>query len=396
MAWIAAALAVLSAGCATPMPRDPVPERLVEKAEVYGMPEIRFWGDEKSAALDRSLKLRVSQSVATRLPSVRAEPVFDVKYLALSGGAGDGAYGAGLLCGWTTAGTRPEFEIVTGVSTGALMAPFAFLGPAYDRQLRELYTTMSTQQIMTAQILPGLLGGVALADSAPLADHIRRYVDRAVLAAIGAQHKKGRRLFVATTNLDAQRPVIWDMGAIASIGTPQADDLFRSVLLASASIPGGLPPVHIKVTAGGKHYEEMHVDGGPTNQVFFLPMQVLLANYSKGHIKTPIRRHLFVIRNTKVAPEFEAVKNSTLKIAERSLVTLTKSQGVGDLYRLYIEAKANNMSFQVAAIPASFRLVSKEPFDPAYMRKLFDVGYEQGRMGSAWSAAPPGLLSPSR
>ncbi len=393
---LAAAVSLALAGCAGTLPREVVPMALAESAAIPHMPEVRFWGDEKSKALDQSLSTRIDQIVRSgRAKKLTANKKTNIDFLALSGGGGDGAFGAGLLVGWSEHGTRPKFEIVTGVSTGALMSPFAFLGSEYDPQLKEMYTTLSTKQLVTFQLASGLLGGNAVADSAPLADQIARYVDRKMLAAIAREHAIGRRLFVATTNIDAQRPVIWDMGAIAQSNHPDSLDLFRRVLLASASIPGIFPPVRIKVRVEGKDYEELHVDGGTVNQVFFLPFDAVLDSYARDRLPAGARyqRRLFVVRNTKVAPEWSATPDKTLPIVERSLATLTKSQGVGDLYKLYLEARVQKMEFNYSAIPPDFVMRSSEPFDLVYMNALYDRGYALGRAGYTWERTPPGLPS---
>lgn len=388
-----ALLALLLSACATTLPRAVVPEGLATTATVAGYEDVRSWGDQKSAALDASLGARVGQiETSGRFDVLKSGKSIDVSYLVLSGGGGDGAYGAGLLAGWSEAGTRPEFEIVTGVSTGALIAPFAFLGPAYDRQLTEIYTTIETKDIATPQVLAGVLGGDAVADSAPLRAQIARFVDGRLLAAVAGEHDRGRRLLVATTNIDAQRPVIWDMGAIAKRGTEHGLELFRDVLLASASIPGVFPPVRVEVTAGGKGYQELHVDGGTVNQLFLLPFDARLDSYAARKINPKkIRRHLYVVRNTKITPEYKPIEEKTFDLVGRSVSTLIKSQGVGDLYKVYLEARAQRMAFNYGAIPPSFTLQSQEPFDKAYMQQLFRLGYEEGRAGYPWQKLPPGM-----
>ncbi len=390
---IAGLLSLLVAACAAGLPRDILPEKLANGAEVAGFADVRSWGDGQSPALAASLAARLGELKSSgRFAATDGAKPIDVSYLALSGGGGDGAYGAGLLAGWTAAGTRPEFEMVTGVSTGALIAPFAFLGPAYDHQLKDVYTTIETKDIVSLNVVSGILGGDAIADSSPLAAQIARFVDGRLLAAIAREHDRGRRLFIATTNIDAQRAVIWDMGAIARHGTAESLELFRSVLLASASIPGVFPPVRIKVRADGRTYEELHVDGGTVNQLFFLPFDSLAETFVGAGKKRP-RLHLYVIRNTKITPEYQPTDDKTFAIVGRSVATLIKSQGVGDLYRVYLKAHALRMDFNYGAIPASFVMQSKEPFDKVYMSDLFQLGFESGRAGYRWQKLPPGMTA---
>ena len=273
----ASLLALALASCGAAIARNPVPISLESEATVVGVGSapVRFWGDELPPNANQMVKEKWAQVRANRPELLRGGKRPVVNFLALSGGGSDGAFGAGLLSGWTASGTRPEFDVVTGVSTGALTAPFAFLGPKYDPALKRVFTESSTRDIAIARPVRGLLGGDALSSNAPLAKIVAYYVTEDFLAEIGAEHRKGRRLLIGTTNLDAERPVIWDMGQIAVSGGPDAIVLFRKVLLASAAIPAVFPPGFVKVAANGAVYEEMHVDGGATREVFLVPTQFM-------------------------------------------------------------------------------------------------------------------------
>ena len=190
--------------------------------------------------------------------------------LVLSGGGSTGAFGAGLLSGWTKAGARPTFKIVAGVSTGALQATAAFLGPHCDHVLREIFTSYRTPEVYTTRHPLGALTQDAACDSAPLKRLIDRYMTAAMLERVARAHAAGRRLFVGTTNLDASRFVVWDMGAIASSGRPDALRRYRKVLLASCAVPLLLPPVYFDVDAGGRACSEMHADGGMRQVLLWL------------------------------------------------------------------------------------------------------------------------------
>ena len=296
-----------------------------------------------------------------------------VETLALSGGGGDGAFGAGVLTGWSERGTRPEFEIVTGVSAGAIIAPFAFLGPRYDKQLKEIWTQYQTNEVITTSILPGLLGGPALADNAPLVALIAQYIDKKMLRAVAHEYSKGRMLFVLTTNLDAQRPVVWNMGEIARHGDEEALDLFRKVILASAAIPGALPPVSIPVVAGNKPYDELHVDGGVTREVFVLPVQAPFKAFDALYPAPPIRR-LYIIKNGKLTPESAVTKPQAISIAARAILTLTKSQNLLELYRISRLAEDAGADFNLLAVPPTFTMKAKEFFDPEYQARTIRRG----------------------
>jgi hypothetical protein len=379
------------ASCAT-LPPNPVPFALEDQTRALDPKiQVKRWGDQTPKDLGRLAQVRYDQYKATRPNLVRpgGQPVFN--YLAISGGGADGAFGAGLLVGWSASGQRPQFEIVTGVSTGALAAPFAFLGSKYDPQLREIYTTYSTRDLLRKQPIRGLLGGQSLADSTPLANLIARYVDQRFLNEVAKQYRRGRRLLIGTTNIDAQRPVIWDMGAIAASGRPGSLELFRRVLLASASIPGAFPPVVMDVASPDGFFQERHVDGGTTKQVFLLPSQLMLKTVVDDRFGFSPQRQLYIIRNGRVAPEYKVVKSSTLAIAQRSISTLIKYQGIGDLYELHELAARNGMDYRLAYIPRDFEDTSTEVFDPVYMQALFKLGYAQGKAGYPWEREPPGL-----
>jgi predicted acylesterase/phospholipase RssA len=294
-----------------------------------------------------------------------------------------------LLVGWTEAGTRPEFKLVTGVSTGALTAPFAFLGPKYDEQLKAVYTTISGSDVLEERGMLAALFDDALADNAPLKRLVARYVTADMLKEIAAEYAKGRFLLVATTNIDARRPVIWNISKIAASGHPRSLDLVQQILVASAAIPMAFPPTMIDVVANGKPYQEMHVDGGASAQVFVYPSRLKIKEISAETGNTRERR-AFIIRNARLDPDWADTKRQALSIAGRAVSSLIQTQGVGDLYRIYATAERDGVDFNLAFIPSSFDVPLNEPFDQHYMNELFKVGYELGRSGYAWNKAPPG------
>jgi hypothetical protein len=334
-------------------------------------------------------KASVRRELAWRAASGQQGAPSAVSMLAISGGGDDGAFGAGLLAGWTEAGTRPEFKVVTGISTGALTAPFAFLGPAYDDKLTTVYTKVRQKDIFTSR---GFLGGIfsdALTDTTPLYRLVARYVDRTLLDAIAAEYAKGRLLLIGTTNLDSMEPVIWNMTAIASSKDPGALPLFRKILLASAAIPGAFPPVMIDVDADGAHYQEMHVDGGAMAQVFVYPPALNIVQEAAAH-GIERDRAIYVIYNARLDPEWASVKRSTLKIATRAVSSLIKTQGLGDLYRIYHLADRDQVDFNLAYIPRTFDLPHTQQFDTTYMRVLYAQGHDLAVRGYPWEKFPPG------
>jgi predicted acylesterase/phospholipase RssA len=376
-------------GCAATITRNGISSaKLAETAEVPGMPGIRFWGDEVPTDPLAEIKRRTAHMprIAGRAKTIDGRKVVDT--LALSGGGSDGAFGAGVLAGWTKRGDRPEFQVVTGVSAGAIIAPFAYLGPSEDDKLHTIWTQYRQDQVATPEIFSGLFGGPALASTAPLQNLIASYVDRQFLDRIAAQYKRGRVLMVLTTNLDAQRPVVWNMGEIALNRSPEATELFRKVILASAAIPAAFPPVKIEVEAGGSNYDELHVDGGTTREVFISPVEAPLKAFDVLYDKPPIRR-FFIIKNGKATPEQDIVKPTTLQIAGRSISTLIKSQNQGEVYHIYRVALDAGADFNFLAVPPSFNFTTKEIYDPKYQAALYEEGMNVGRRG-IWLKHPPG------
>ncbi len=375
------------------MIRDGVPTaRLANVAQVSDLPGVRSWGDEVPSDFMGEVRRRLPNmpNLAQSAQNSGGRPVIEM--LALSGGGGDGAFGAGLLTGWTERGDRPQFEVVTGVSAGAIIAPFAFLGPSYDAALQEIWTKYQTSQLVTSQILPGLFGGASLADASPLVALVAKYVDRAFLNAIAREYRKGRLLFVGTTNLDAQRPVVWNMGEIAASNHPDAIELFRKVIMASAAIPGALPPVQIPVVVDGKSYDELHVDGGTTREVFVLPINVPFRTFDTLYPARPIR-HIYLVKNGKATPEYEVVQPKTLPIVARSISTLIKNQNLGEIYRIWRLARDDGADFNFIAVPADFKHKYNEFFDPVYQTALFEEGRKIGRGRIPWLKRPPDLIA---
>jgi predicted acylesterase/phospholipase RssA len=389
-----------TAGCAKTRVYNPLPAHLEDQVQVVGFENVRVWGDTDSPLLDNIAVESIRKEIAANGLETLKKPV---SFLALSGGGENGAFGAGVLCGWTAAGNRPTFKLVTGISTGALLAPFAFLGSDYDTQLKEVYTTVTDKDIYTKKSILTAYWRESVYDTKPLADTIAKFIDEKVLAAVAEEYKKGRILLVGTTQLDAQRLVIWDMGAIASSEDPGALELFRKVLLASASMPAVFPPVYINVTAGGLQYEEMHVDGGTVTEMMLYeeaikPMtehvkavQSFVENKELLMSLKNRQRSLYIIRNDLVTPEWDDVKPRLGNIAGRAISTLVKTHGEGDLYRIYVLALRDKIDYNLASIPKEVGADTGEGmFNLDFMQKLFNLGYEMAKNGYPWDKYPPG------
>ncbi len=303
----------------------------------------------------------------------------------LSSGGSDGAFGAGLLTGLSAAGKRPDYAVVTGVSSGALMAPFVFAGKRYDDALRDAYTKITSGDIYEA-------GATAesFVDLWPLKALIAKQMSPALLADVAAEHRRGRRLLVVTYNLDAQRSVVWNMGAIAAHGGEAALNLFRTVLLASASVPGAFPPVLIDVEAKGRRFSEMHVDGGVAGQFFVAPAALMA---STSDYRLPASQ-LYIVVNTGLAPNFRVVDRFAPSILAQSVGAAVKVDTRLMLDRTYLMAQRGHIGFNVASVPPSFNAPSRGSFDPDYMRALFETGYDLGKTGTPFSAEPPPYPGP--
>ena len=385
---LAMAPSLLTTGCSTPARLPAVPHASATQA-TDALGSVRYLVSREVQTFERDALASVAREQQWLASQGRAPGELPPAYfLAISGGGDNGAYGAGFINGWTASGTRPEFKVVTGVSTGALIAPFAFLGSRYDNVLEKVYTTSAQKDIFKKRgLLKGLFGD-SMADTRPLAQVIESYVTRDFLNEIAAEYAKGRILLVGTANLDTLEPVIWNMTAIASRQDPDALTLFRRILLASASIPGAFPPVMLDVNVDGTAYQEMHVDGGTIAQVFLYPPSMSAANVQ------PRKRVLYVIRNARLDPDWASTERRTMTIAMRAIDSLTRTQGIGDLYRIYTTANRDKIDFNLTFIPPTFNEPHREQFDTVYMKTLYGVGFDAAKSGHLWQKFPPGFDGP--
>jgi hypothetical protein len=334
-----------------------------DAAVISGIPDARVWGDSDTAF-------------------ARVLPQASGPWLAISGGGSDGAYGAGVLTGWTEAGTRPEFAVVTGSSIGSLIAPFAFLGPRYDEEIRKNFTTIAAADIFEDRVTRD-----SLFDHWPLKRIIEQRVTPKLLSEIAAEHARGRRLFVATTNLDAGRRVLWNMGAIAARGDDKALKLFRDVLLASCSIPGFFSPIGIEVESNGKRFEEMHNDGTLTAPFFAIPESMIAAG---GPSRPPLAQ-LYVIVNSKLGPEFQMPSRTIPGVLGRSIAVALTAALRAEVMLIQVAAQRHGIALHIAYVDSAFNVPSRGPFDGKYMQALYDFGVTAGKKGTAFEKAVPDL-----
>jgi predicted acylesterase/phospholipase RssA len=355
---------------AAPKVAKGLPKRIPYTAEdaaaavVPGFPGARVWGD-------------TAEDFQKVLPTISGP------WLAMSGGGADGAFAAGLLNGWTESGKRPEFSVVTGVSIGALLAPYAFLGPKLDGEIREAMTTITGADIFEDRQTPE-----SFLDTWPLRRLIEKRVTPELVAAVAAEHRKGRRLLVVTTNVDSGRRMIWDMGAIAQKGDEAAVKLFRDVLLASSAIPGFFTPVLIDVEANGKKFQELHIDGSVTAPFFVAPEAVLEPT---SKVRLPATE-LYIVLNGRLTPDFYPPERNTIQILSRLISVVLRTSLRAETMLFAANAQRLGVPMSVAQVSDSFNFPSYGLFDEKYMNALYAHGVERAKNGTAFE--PIGQSTP--
>ena len=379
---VVAALALALAGCASPPARTQYGGIQALLATIPGMPEVRFPAD----AVGPYRRVVAEAAAAARRRHARAD------LLALSGGGEDGAFGAGFLHGLAAAGHRREFAVVTGVSSGALMAPFVFVGDEAGDTLRELYAGGHAADLARDPSVVSALTGDALIPEDRLGALVAAHVDRAFLDRVAAEHRRGRRLLVVTTDLDSESSVAWDMGAIASDPSPRAEALFREVLAASASVPGLFRPRQFEVVAGGRSFTEMHVDGGVRRQAYVAPAGVV-----HGTARVPLDG-VYVVMNNRLDPGIRVTPDTTLGVGLRAVATTLKQEGAEDALSARDMARRLGIPFGIAYIapwiPATAKGDGRDGFDTAHMRRMYEHGDAAGRSARPWAPEPPLFIGP--
>ncbi len=378
----------------TPLPQDVEPNDLVDAS--YASQPSDPLGPLDSAEIERVVvQRRAEAAVARRAREERVSKATGKPYkqreynlLLLSGGGVYGAYPAGVLCGWTAsgkppdAGGRPTFDVVTGVSTGALIAPMAFLGSEYDELMKSFFTTVRNDDIFKIRRSIRSYFAESLADNSPLRKKIDSVITSELMAKIAAENAKGRRLYVGTTNLDTKRLVVWDIGAIAAKGTAESRALIVNVILASAAIPGFFPSERFNITIDGRPYEEMHVDGGVARALFFRPPYIP-PEEPEHDADSLTGTNLFAMVAGKAYPDPEGIKPRTIAIVGAAVSNLLYVSARNDLYRFYMYSMITGMDFFAALIPPDLKVTnSSTNFDSKETRKMFEEGYRLGARGA--------------
>ncbi|WP_295894093.1 patatin-like phospholipase family protein [uncultured Vibrio sp.] len=394
-------LSILLVACSSGVNRVAAPPNPMSVNSLFSDPTIRVWGDVPLSVeqLIESETLRKHSLDVTLIIDDEGNPK-PQHHLTISGGGANGAYGAGLLNGLTQSGERPEYRLVTGISTGAIIGLYAFLGEEYDDKLKSFYTQLSDQDLYQTRYIWQLFSSSSLLDTAAFEARVRKEIDRELLNEVKKQYLRGRSFLVQTTNLDEQRPVIWNMGAIAMHDTPEAEALFESVILASASIPGIFEPVLIPVYVDGVLHDEMHVDGGVIAQVFFIP-EVLdieaIAEVEKLNLKQRgfdvqhgKQSYVWLINNARIGASWHPTALSITDIVSRSISTMIKFQGRSSIAQVYKQSQLTESSFNYSYIPDLLPDAPEDlPFDKVYMQSLYCYGYALGLKQSHWSSNLP-------
>ncbi|MEO1495027.1 MAG: patatin-like phospholipase family protein [Pseudomonadota bacterium] len=395
---LATILAVILLTACTSISRTPASPDDIDASAPYGVPGVlRVWGDtvavEQLDAIRQSLIARAQRMHAAELEA--GVPISET-ILALSGGGADGAFGAGILAGWTEHGDRPTFDIVSGVSTGAIIGLFAFLGPEYDDDLRRFYTEYSTDQLLEPSPFAALTGGASLSDSAGYNALIDETINPVLVEAIAREADAGRILLIGTTNLDYARPVIWNVTEIARTRHPESITLIRNLIRASSAIPALFPPVLIPaVNPDGEIRDELHVDGGATQQVMVFSPELPIKDVDRA-LGAQIDRTIYVIMNNKLEKSYEPVDVGVLSIAGKAVSSLIGGSGTGDVYKIYAIAVRDGIDLRLLWVPRSFDVDAEEPFDPAYMTALYKLGRTLGAKGASWQNRPPNFTVNAR
>ena len=299
--------------------------------------------------------------------------------LSLSGGGQNGAFGAGFLVGWREAGTRPQFDVVGGVSTGALLATHALLGtPEDDLKLQEMYLDITRDDIYQGRRLISILSGAdALKDTQPLREMIAKYITAETLERVAAAHDEHRLLVVGTTNIDYGQTWVWNMSLIAQAGELE---LYRDVLLASASFPIVFPPVEID--------GHLFVDGAARSNV------VVVGMGGTQRPNPPVHGpgNIFLISNGRLNHAPQALRRALGELAGTTVSVMMDQSMQTATTRSYFGARLIGYQFNLVAIPDEVD-IGNDPlaFDPVQMRTAFEAGRALAKQPEPWSHAPPNL-----
>ncbi|WP_087019860.1 patatin-like phospholipase family protein [Thaumasiovibrio subtropicus] len=376
-------MSVLLSGCTVTSPRNPH-----ENSEAYAplaVEGLRYWDNGNLRDADRQ---RVKAIEASLIDRGLTKGINKMTHLALSGGGVNGAFSAGILNGWTERGDRPEFDVVTGISTGAIVSVFAYLGSEYDEQLKNYYTSTPLEEMFKANGVFRLFSHRALLNTGGFESQVRDAITKDLMTKLAVERDSGRLLLIGTTNLDNETLAIWDVGKIAQVGTPEAQALIQDLIIASSSIPGAFPAKKISVSDGERVYDELHVDGGLARQVVFAPQW-----YRSEHSSYAVDSQVYIVRNGYLLPRYRVIEDRLTTITERSMATIIRNQGVGDVEHIYHFAVHHDFDFNLAHIGLDFDTEEDNIYTQSYMWQLYEYGYDKVLNNTLWEEVPPSLIN---
>lgn len=326
------------------------------------------------------------------------DPNDDVDVLVISGGGDWGAFGTGVLTGWgelpDTTKRRPEFDVVSGVSTGALIAPFAFLGTNADiKTIDDLYRNPKEDWVKTRGLLFFLPENASFAEVPGLEREVDKFITMDVAKRVAAATQSGRMVYVNTTNLDDgnAQPFRWGLAAERAVKDGDLTRL-RNILLASSGIPGAFPPREIDGS--------IYCDGAVTSNIIYGGVakrdQTFGAIWKRTYPNEPIPTIRFwVILNNYAVSQPRTVQPSWPSVIERSLEVAVRSSTNTALRHLMAMAELSkltgngNIEVRWIAIPNSWDAPEPGIFKEATMRSLSDLGRKMGGDLSNWHSEAP-------
>ena len=362
--------------------RPPAPPLQANKLLPWGSVDLDITKDKGPFVLKNSL----GKALAYKSKHSHTKTT-DFTVLAISGGGSQGAYGCGVLDGWKKRGDMPQFDVVTGISTGAIISSFVFLGGENIHNIAQIYLSIETSDIYHYNFFK-IFGGSSITSTQPLKDMIAKYITPQVLDAVAQEYKKGRRLYVGTTNIDNGSLVVWDLGAIAASNHPDKLQLYRDIIYASSAIPGIFDPQYFSIKYKNKEYYQMHIDGGMSAYVFMIGMYKDWQKILHLPKETKLNLSLYILSNRQYR-----YKKQNTPLPNDSYITILTAVAKHSIdliydksiYRLNEACKQNGYNFYYTGIDDDIKLTKlPHQFNKKEMQRLYDQGYKKGYNGVNW------------
>jgi predicted acylesterase/phospholipase RssA len=383
-------LLALLAGCASPPER---PQRSPQDLAAARRADDAIRELERRGFTERFVTYIEAKADAAAKGS-RTPPTVDV--LVISGGGDWGAFGAGVLKGWGRVKgemARPRFDVVTGVSTGALIAPFAFLGDdASIERIVQFYRNPQQDIAVSRGWLFFLPDNPSFYLLPGLERELRTALDRSMLERIAAEGASGRGLIVNTTNVDFGDNRPFDLVAEAKAALAGDEERFRGILLASAGIPAVFPARGID--------GHLYVDGAVTGNILYggeaREDHGFLARWQARHPRRPMPRvRYWVIFNNQIRFPPQVTQERWPDIMSRTTIMATQTSTVNSLRHLFAMAQIARLKHRaelevrLMAVPPDFVPAKPGTFVKEVMNDLADLGERMGADPASWRTDPP-------